>query len=230
MSASFDGSTQYLHGSAPVTNYPFTVSCWVKDSSYTANRTAVNLEYGTNDTVKLSTGAGGTSPAAARDASTIAATSTTHDTTTTGAINTWHHYCIVFASSISRKVYLNGGGMHESTTDKSFAGALAKLVVGAQWGGGTPISYLSASVAEVAIYDAALDATAVGNLAAGVNPQDIADLVSYHPLEADADPVVGAITLTNVGTVTFSSGDHPTIDPPTGGGPSISMLASEENY
>jgi hypothetical protein len=134
----------------------------------------------------------------------------TAKTTTGFSASTWHHAAAVFASSSSRSVYLDGGGKGTDSTSvtgisvaRTAIGVLLRDVVSAG-------VHLDGSIAEAAVWDAALSDDEVAALAAGINTRHIRPanlkaywpLLSYNPL---SDFTKNGYDLTEVGTVSSSN-------------------------
>lgn len=216
MAGSFaSASTQYLSvASMPITAYPYTMACWfwaTADSDQTLlslqDNAVVNryhrIVWGGASTDDIQFGAAEGGAVASAFA------------TATPSKSTWNHACAVGASSTSRKIYLNGGNSGSSTSLRNW-GAKNTITIGAYDLAGAG-GYYDGYVAEVAIWDAALDANEVYSLGLGMSPRAIrpGSLVFYAPLVRTlTNDIVGGLTLTNNGTVAVAA--HPRIYMPRG--------------
>ena len=115
-------------------------------------------------------------------------------TTTTISANTWYHVCGVATSATRRDVFLNGSGQGTSTTNVTPQG-LEESFIGAMWydyvGANTYI-YSNVTIAEVGIWNTAITASNVLQLAAGYSPLLIRpeSLVNYWPLIGRTSPEI----------------------------------------
>jgi hypothetical protein len=103
--------------------------------------------------------------------------------------NRWQHGCGVWASSSSRACYLNGANKGTDSTAIT-TGTLDTGFVGVGSGGSAYAQFWPGSIAEAAVWNAALSDQEVAALAAGLNPRRIrpASLVAYWPLWGLASP------------------------------------------
>lgn len=207
-------SSQYLEiNSAPVTAAPLTLACWFKTTSVGAgvdhhlvwlgNSGVTNQHYFTLEQYQTEIYCG------TRAAGGLAEISVTGVTA-----NTWHHAVAVFASQTSRTPYLNGTAGGTNTTDVAPSG-LNRLDLGRR-GFATPDGYHDGSLAEVAVWNAALSGSDITLLAGGVSPMALATKpVRYWRLKASGDltDLVAKDVLTDVGT-TWTSDHSAVIDPP----------------
>lgn len=209
MAYSFNGSTQYLSALTGdlFADLPITLACWFRTSSNTANQgllSVVDNATGVQGVRLTAQGAVAGDPVRILALGSATATA---DTTTGYAINTWTHACGVFASATSRTVYINGGSAGTNTTSVTATGE-NRLFMGAIRSGASFIQYLSGSIAEVGVWNAALTAAEVQSLAAGASPRLIRpeSLTVYAPLIRELADTMGSVTITNNGTATVS--DH----------------------
>jgi hypothetical protein len=210
MAFSFNGTTQFLTATAPVTAVPLTVSCWFYANNITVNMALVVLEdvggthrfdlqaLGaiTGRPIQCGTSAGGPSS--------IARTSTGF------SANIWNHACGIQAATNSRTAYLNAGGQVTNTSVQAPIG-ISVLKIGSINVSGTNSNFLNGLIAEVGIWNAALTAAEVASLAKGmtcdkVRPQS---LVFYAPLVRDLIDQKGGLTITNNNGATVAN--HPRV-------------------
>lgn len=211
-SAQFAGST-----TVPVTTYPCTISAWYKPANTTSNHSIVYLGS-TTDARRLMLYRTRSLDGNVMRASSIPdgggsgsdATGSTAITDTTR----WYHVAAVFASSTSRKVYVDGV-LEATDTTAITTTSLNRYAIGAR---GAPVPtwgvYANAKIGEVAIWNVALSDAEIRVLAVGANPEWIqrAALKSYLPLctglSPEPDFCGGTIGLTNAPS---DSVDHPPV-------------------
>lgn len=136
------------------------------------------------------------------------------ETTANTSDNTWHHGLAVAGTTTSGIIYLDGANSVENTVEVIPTG-LDRVSVG--WmGDSTPGDYANGSLAEIAIWNAALTAAEAATLAAGYSPLLVRpqSLVFYLPLIRDDDQdLIGGLSMTEL--VTPTVGAHPRIIYPT---------------
>jgi hypothetical protein len=127
-------------------------------------------------------------------------------TTTSFSANTWQHACGVFSAANARAAYLNGGGVGTNSTSLTPTG-IDRTYVGRLTGfDGSLYGSMNAAVAEAAIWNVALTADEVLQLAKGLSPLLVrpASLVSYWPIYGRQSPEpdwAGNLPLTINGTM-----------------------------
>lgn len=222
MSYDFDGSgSANLNAAAPLAALPFTMAVWFKVDNATAGHTLMCLGNATDSEI-MRLGASGdvaSDPVVFRAANS-GGTNANVSTTTGYTASTWHHACAVATSTNTvRHVYLDGAGKGSSSSNIRDITAATRIAIGAQYQAGTYGVDADGKIAHAAIWNIALSDAEVASLAGGANPLAVqaANLVAYWPLTADLVDVVGAVTLTNGGGVTFDGADNPTVDSPPGG-------------
>lgn len=206
MSRTVSTANYYTTASVPVGAAPLTLATWFRSTSASANQNILVLNAAT-DANYFGIGCDGTLVGDPVSAYTNGAGGSTGVLTTTGyTANTWTHACGVFASSISRSVFINGGGKATNTTS-SVPASLNKVSLGV-YRSSAAGSGLQGSMAEAAIWSAALNDDEVLALAKGVSPARVRpqSLVFYAPLIRDAVDVRGGRVLTATGTPTAA--DH----------------------
>lgn len=121
----------------------------------------------------------------------------------------WQHACAVFTSASDRKVYVNGGGMVQKTTDIGLPAGMDLFRVGEFASG-----FFDGDIAEVAMWSAALDADEVAALAAGVSPLLVRPdaLVDYWVLDGVNSPEPGYCGLSDLTLVNApTAARHPLV-------------------
>jgi hypothetical protein len=217
MARNFNNTTadRLTLASSAITAAPVTIVAWVRLTAVgTVSREIVTLRnsasgsglncfdvlMNTNETVSARTATG-----AANSVSTSAAS------LSAGA---WAHVGGVFASATSRTAYLNGTAATTETTSRVPTGINSAAI------GVTPHTSGSFSlpwrgeIAEVGIWDVALDAGEMTALSKGISPLLVrpASLVYYWPILGKYDPEVDRVS-TNALTVTGTTqaAAHPRI-------------------
>lgn len=221
MSYDFDGSgSANLNAPAPLAALPFTMMAWFKVDNATSGHALVCLGNASDSEIMRLSASGdvGGDPVMFRAAN--SGGSNANVTTSTGfTANTWRHACAVATSSDTvRHVYLDGAGKASTSSNIRDITSATRIAIGAQYQNGSYGADTEGKIAHVAIWNIALSDAEVASLAAGANPLAVqaANLVAYWPLTADLVDVVGAVTLTNGGGVTFDGADNPTVDAPPG--------------
>lgn len=208
-------SSEYLQvDTAALTTVPITMACFFNVSNVTAQHSLIHLvnSGSINDwfLMEAAGAATGDPVRAFARRSTVA----NAETSTSFTANTWHHACAVFATASSRFAYLDAGGKVENTVTVTPSG-LNRTAIGAARDS-SPGSYCDGMIAEVGIWNVALDDAEIAALAKGVSPLLIRpqNLVTYVPLVRDADEdIVGGLSFTAGGTPTISA--HPRIIMPS---------------
>lgn len=209
MARAFNGTTQYLTFATPViTAYPFTMACWFKSSDLANDQCLMCLSDTagtTNYWFLYAAGSAVGDPVSFRtNADTAAATTVGYQA------NTWHHAVVVCTSATLREVYIDGGSKGQATTNATPAG-LDNTTIGVRTRT-TNDGFMNGSVAEAAVWNVALTATEIAQLAAGINPMAIRPtaIVSYWPLGGNTSPepdLVGSAAMTLTASPTSDS--HP---------------------
>ena len=208
-----------------ITAYPFSFAGWVWTTAITNQ---VWLGFGDTDAVPAAYGylrdpADSDSGAYRRSLS--PATAAADGTTTQYAGGKWEHVTVVFTSNTSMTMYLDGGGATTNTTSVTFDAGLDNTCLGAVHNDSSYVSIFAGYVAEMAIWDIALDTADVTSLAAGTYPNQIRpdnckaywDCTDYGDgvVIGASDPIadsVGSYTLVrNVGGAATGSSKHPTM-------------------
>jgi len=170
MARSYNGTTAYLIcSSAPVTAAPFTMSCWFNAANVTATLVLMSLGVNTGSTHRFALSAAGATAGDPVTTDVVGSANATASTTTSYSANVWNHACGVHASSSSRSVYLNGGGVGTNTTSSTTTG-INRTLIGARLNSGSVGLFWNGKVAFPCIHSAALTAEEIASLFAGKNP------------------------------------------------------------
>lgn len=204
MAWDFDGTDDYIEAALGA-NYdvPKTLACWFNSDTTNANKTLVALAAG-SITEDLS-------PALRIQ---ITSTGVVQAVTSSGtgsngiasggsyASGTWHHAAGKFESSSSRYAYLDGIVGIQGTATRSTGGALDNHLIGQGSAGNNPAQPFNGRIAEVAIWDVALNDDEIASLAKGFRPDMIrpSKLLFYLPLVREVQDVRSGLTYTNSAT------------------------------
>lgn len=205
-------SSHFLQAlTAPATAAPLTLACWFRSSDATVNQDLMALEASAaTDGFRLrASGATGGDPITVI---TTAGTSAVANTTAGYSANTWAHACGVFASASSRTAYLNGGNSATDTNSRTPSG-VDRANLGRVWLNNAPTNYLAGDLAEVGIWNLALDAEDVARLALGLSPLLVRPegLVAYWPLIGATDPEPDWRQARDLTVTGATKADHPRI-------------------
>ena len=204
------GSSQYLIRTSftPLSAYPYSISLWFQSDDTTVNQALFSLNSGadTEQIILRAQGASVGDPLIFR--TTTGGVDADASTSTGFSGGVWNHAFALGTNSTSRTVYLNNAGSATSTASSAFPTGLSQANVGSN---PTPSLYMDGRLAEIGIWNVALDADELAALAAAVSPMKIrpASLVAYWPLIGRYSPEIelkgGAdLTLTN----SPGNGDH----------------------
>ena len=210
MAISFSGSGQsYYSSSTPVTAVPLTIACWMNKPSAATGGFVAGIMRNAGSSwhgFYIVAANNGKIYASVANANVFAEA----QSTTSYSANTWHHVCAVFSSNTSRTVYLDGAGSATNTT--SLTPTLIDIVtLAAARKSGLVDNYLNGSLAEVAIWNAALTEPEVKSLSAGMSPKLVRpqSLVLYVPLIRSPQDQKAALAFTTEGSPTAAS--HPRV-------------------
>lgn len=194
-------NSSVISGNTPITDYPFTISCWFRTSLTNTNQTLVAI----NDTGNISTCSLLLRPTALLSVSTRAASSTVFaNSTATHSTNIWHHACGVWSSSTSRSVYLDGGNSGTNTATRALSGAESINI-----GNTTLLTNLSlqGNICEVGIWNTSLSSSDILSLANAASPKLVSskDLIFYAPLVNNIYDYLGSTSISGVNSPTPTS-------------------------
>ncbi len=219
MARAFDGLSAYLsYGSPVLTAVPISMSTWAKPAAVSGNQAMMGI-YGSvsgppaNDSFELllsatdflvRTRAGGSGGANATISGVASA-------------GVWQQFGGVYTAANARAAYYNGGSKATDTVSRTPSGLATTTLAVDQSG---PSNYYGGSLAETAIWNAALTDEEMLALGKGVCPLLIRpqSLVAYWPLYGNDSPEpdrwATRYDLSLTGTVTKS--EHPPIFYPSG--------------
>jgi len=187
--------TRNLGCDSPISSVPLTASCWFNTSANNVQKTLLSI--GVRNAVhrcllQIST----TNLFQAFSIGSVSASST-FNTAITG--NVWNHACGVFSATNSRTAYLNGSAATTNTTSVT-QNSFDDLRIGARWNTTLGV-YMRGLMAEIGVWDVALDSEEIVSLSNGIvcskiRPQS---LIFYAPLIREFNDVIQNITITNNG-------------------------------
>jgi hypothetical protein len=194
-------------GSNPITTgNPFTIVVWVKPTTNTRTQVAFGIgsSAGGGDSYVL---APWDDTNAYFQADNDFGTSRQNaDVGTTYAANTWQVLIGTSSGASNRQGYL-GSSTGGANTNAITLDGLDRLVVGGRFAAGNFYDTFIGRVAHVTVWDSVLSAPNLASLLTDLpSTVNSGDIVLYESLKT------GAGSLTNTGSVTFDSEDHP-IDP-----------------
>ena len=197
MAYDFNGTSQYLSCTAPLTAPPLTIVCFAKNATFTARAffsigqtnasSRYQMQINANNNVILNCiWNNGSNSVLAETLSLNPAI----------AVNEWVHYAGVIQSASNRSLYVRGILQANTTTPDSVATPFQTFTTGARVG---PGAYADSDIAEVGIWNAALTAAEIASLAKGMTCEKVRpqSLVFYTPLVRDLNDQKGGIAITN---------------------------------
>ncbi len=165
----------------------YTISGWINHASSQVSAIYGQGEPGSNNYIQLGIDAGGHGTL---ESKAVGVTATTAATSTTLSNGVWGHICGVQSSITSRAVYLNGGGSGTSVTSNQPSAGVSTTIGVLQLG--SFFNPCNGTIAEVACWNAALDASEIAALVAGFSPLHIRpqSLLNYWPLLGRYSPEI----------------------------------------
>lgn len=207
MARTFNGTSQSIESTAPVTAVPLTIACWFYPTSSAAAVVCSIGQSGATDRFQLSSNPGGSALNATTVQSGVAQTATLSSSI---PLNTWHHGAAVFSAINSRQSFLNGTGSTVNTGSSTPSGINRLNISGAY--APSLVAFFAGGLAEVAVWSAALTAEEIAAIAKGFNPRLIRpqSIVYFNRLINESLDSRGGLALTNVGGATAVA-THPKI-------------------
>lgn len=200
-------SRQFTATAAPITALPCTLACWVRNTG-SGNRTAFSLDTAAGS-ARVHIGVNSSDQAVATQSNSAGTTVNASLTSPTMTASTWYLLAGVFTSDTLRDVYL-GTSTATNTTSNTFT-APDTVRLGARVNGGVVGNYYDGRIEHAAVWNVALTAAEIEQLANGASPLLVRPnaLVFYAPLittATDASDWVGGLTLTAAGSPTDADG------------------------
>lgn len=208
MAFSFNGTSYIEATSTPVTAEPFTISCWFRAPNVTADGALISIGN-SSTTNRFQINVNGTVAGDPISISSVGAVTATANSTTAFIANTWQHAAAVCASTTSRSIYLNGGGKATNTTSVTPAG-INNIMIGGRWSGGARGFFFNGQIAEVAIWNIALNDDEILSLSKSFTASLIRpnNLRFYNRCLRISQDISQGITLAQTNITNF---DHPRI-------------------
>lgn len=162
-----------------LTDWPCTLAAWILPTTIGVDQIVFTLGSGAASRYALIGVNSSDQLFAAKNNTPDSATATTSSTVGTAA---WAHICGKFSSNTSMDIFQDGANKQSSATSCTFNSDPTHAVIGAH-AAGVGGSYFSGHMAEIAIWNVALDDAEVASLAKGfcpllIRPQSI---VAYFP-------------------------------------------------
>lgn len=151
---SFNGTTQYLSAGAVLTAPPITMACWFITADNINSFTAMGLGLSGSVDHQFNLQVAGSIVGDPVRAQTKTTTSVQATSTTGYSVNVWQHGCVVFASAIDRRAYVNGGSEGTNATSRIPVGINSTYIAALQ--GVSPGNFFPGRIADARIYNRAL--------------------------------------------------------------------------
>lgn len=204
-----------------VTDDPFTVACWGRSESDTADQVAFGIAdsaSGNNSDFRLNFAGAAVGDPIRAFVKDSGGTNAVAITSSAFTANTWHHATTVFASDTSRAAYIDGGSKGTNTDDQPTA-SLDVTTIGAVRReaptSATTIPF-DGDIAECGVWNVELTDAEVATLAKGFAPPCVrrASLIAYYPMVRNTTTLKDSFSatannLTLNGTTAVS--DHPRV-------------------
>jgi hypothetical protein len=203
MAYDFDGVDDYMEvGSAVVTGVPLTLACWFNPDNVTANMAPISVSANTGTEIHRIQLAGAVAGDPVRAQSAGGGTTVQGSSATGYSASTWQHAAARFSANNNRRAYLNGVGGTANTASVTPTG-LNRTNIGCSYAAGVTATFMAGLVAEVGIWNVALDDAEIAALAKGFRPSLIrpSNLVLYVPLVREIADYRDGLTVTSSGPV-----------------------------
>jgi len=204
-SLDFDGTDDFVQADNEITDYPFTLECWVRFDVVNASQSVLYLSKTGSSTVYYGFSMASTGKLFIRSRNT---TDTITNGNTTISANTWYHLAGVFTSNTERTLYLNGVLEVTQTNNVAFASTSIKVFMGL-FRDSSPSAYLNGKMSDVRIWNTARTAQQIAD---NYNKRLIGNesgLVGYWKLDKGSGTTVAdSTTNANAGTITGAVWDN----------------------
>lgn len=211
-SLDFDGTDDYVQADNEITDYPFTLECWVRLDVVNSNDTLISLNITT--TGDLSThysiryNGASNQKFAIRAMTDSPLVSQISSGTTTPMANVWYHIAGVFASATSRTLYVNGLLESTGTDSVNFTSATYQVRMG-NLRVNTPTDFLDGKLSDVRIWNTARTAQQIADNYQKRLIGNESGLVGYWKLDRGTGTTVADSTSNNnTGTITGAIWDN----------------------
>jgi hypothetical protein len=187
--------------STPLTAVPLTLACWFYSTNVSNQGSLVGVE-------RSSGGINGYFIRSANNQFMVLQNASNVQGGTI-SVNTWHHGAATYPSSGNITGYLDGTSVVTPALTVTSTSA-DRIAIGSRFNNASG-AFMSGRIAEVGIWNVALDAAEIASLAKGmtcdkVRPQS---LVFYAPLVRDLVDAKGGLTITNNNSATVAN--HPRV-------------------
>ena len=213
MARDFDGTDDKLDVAAvPVSASPITLAAWFESDSATAVQVLVAIgDTATNDEELALVASGDLAgdPIVLSDRS--GAGTTTVASTTGYTVGRWHHACGIKRNANDRSAYIDGGSRGNDVSNQPDASGLDTIRIGVR-ARLTQSLWFNGRIAEVAIWNVALNDEEISQLAGGALPKDVRpeSLVGYWALCGRQSPEPDTSRNTNHMVITGAAqANHP---------------------
>ncbi len=183
-SLQFDGKNDYVDiDRSIISDYPFTIAAWVKTDGFAdENEDMVILSLAdpskSNRYFGIFIGESEKGKACIRARNTSTKTVYGNTVITDGK---WHYIVGVYASSTSRKLYVDGQ-LEAVDNRRVYFSSYADLLTIGRWGDSSPISYFNGNIDEVQIWGTALADEEIKNLSENTPTGNEAALKAYYKM------------------------------------------------
>jgi hypothetical protein len=184
-------SQKLQHDNAAATDVPLTIACWMRTAS--AATTQVAMAIGRRATqaqrYQLYFTSGGRIGGYCQNSAGTQVATFNDSSGVNYSANTWYHGAVVFNTTTDRTVYRDGGNSTNNTTSVT-VGTVDTTNIGTRFDGASFGVYLNGQIAEPAVWNVALSAGEIAQLAKGVSPLMVRPeaLVAYWPLYGNNSP------------------------------------------
>lgn len=206
MAYTFNGSNQYMTVPFTVSSYPLTFFARANPVSFAGGPCAISLDNSGNAPNSIGIYY---SPATGSARAGIEPAGLYVNTTSTATLSAFSSLAGIFTSS-QVSIFLNGADKVTASHSSGFP-SVDRIGLGSSRYSGVQYNYLNGSIAEVAIWNAALTDAEIASLAAGFTPDQVRpqSLSLYAPLIRNLADLRLGRTITNVGGAIVST--HPRI-------------------
>lgn len=235
-------SQKLQHDNAAVSDVPLTMACWMRTATAGTSqacmtigrRTAAAQRYqlffrNTNRIAGFCQNGAGTQTTTFEDSSGVNIST-----------NTWYHGAVVFNTTTDRTIYRDGGSSTNNTTTVT-VGTVDTTMLGTRFDGGSFGLYLNGQIAEAGIWNVALTAGEIAQLAKGVCPLMVRPeaLVAYWPLYGNSSPEDDWINDFDLTITGATKAAHPRVVypavskillPQTAAGPTYTLTADHGSF
>lgn len=184
-------SQKLQHDNAAATDVPLTIACWMRTASTATTQVAMAIGKRVTQAQRyqLYFTSGGRIGGYCQNAAGTQVATFNDSSGVNYSANTWYHGAVVFNTTTDRTVYRDGGSSTNNTTSVT-VGTVDTTNIGTRFDGSAFGAYLNGQVAEAGVWNVALSAGEIAQLARGVCPLMVRPeaLVAYWPLYGNNSP------------------------------------------